>query len=366
MTLDLQENVPLAPLTTLGVGGPARWLARVPDVAALRDALALARRERVPVFVLGDGSNVVVADAGFPGLVVQLGDADVRIEAEDGNRVTVRAGAGGSWDEVVRWAVERDLAGIECLSGIPGRVGAAPIQNIGAYGQEVGGVVVAVTAFDPESDQVREFDAEACRFGYRASRFKGASGDPSIVLGVALRLVRGGPPAVRYPELVRRVDELAGGVSPTLPLVRETVLAIRRSKSMVAAADDPNARSAGSFFVNPIVSIAQADAVARRVRDRGGDAERMPRHPAGSGQVKLSAAWLIEHAGFRRGTARGRVGLSERHVLALVNRGGASAAEILALAAEIRAGVADAVGVNLAPEPVLVGFPPSSRPDLGF
>lgn len=365
--LDLHAAVPLAPLTTLEVGGPARLLARVADPAALRAALAVAARERLPVIVLGEGSNVLVADEGFPGLVLCLTDASRAVLAADAaeGTVRVRVGAGAVWDDLVAWSVAEGLAGIECLSGIPGLVGAAPIQNIGAYGQEVVETVHAVHVLDRATGAARALPAAECGFGYRTSRLKQAGPERPVVTAVDLTLRRGGAPALRYPELRRQLAARCEPGAETLALVRETVLAIRRAKSMVRDPADPNRRSAGSFFLNPVVPEPAAAAVAARVAARGGDPAALPRFEAGPGLVKLSAAWLIEHAGFARGHGHGKAGLSTNHVLALVNRGGATAADLLALAREVRAGVHAAFGVTLVPEPELVGFPPEVRAELG-
>jgi UDP-N-acetylmuramate dehydrogenase len=370
--LDLAEDVPLGPLTTFGVGGPARFLAHVADAGALRAALAFAARARLPVLVLGEGSNVLVADEGFPGLVVRLTDTARAVLREEGGAagggepedVVVRVGAGLVWDELVAWSVAADLAGIECLSGIPGLVGAAPIQNIGAYGQEVAETVVAVHALDRATRERVTVAAADCGFGYRASRFKEAERGRHVVLALDLRLRRGGRPALRYPELARQVAARTDPADASLVVVRETVLAIRRTKSMVRDPADPNARSAGSFFLNPVVSEAAAAALVGAWAARGGDPAGVPRYAAGPGRAKLSAAWLIEQAGFPKGYARGRAALSERHVLALVNRDGASAAELLALAREVRDGVRRAFGVTLLPEPALVGFDAADTAEL--
>lgn len=345
----LAEDVPLAPLTTLGVGGPARYLARCRDVADLGAALALARERGLMTFVLGGGSNLLVADRGFDGLVVTIEDRTLAFEDEDGT-VLVRAGAGLVWDELVVAAVERGLGGVECLSGIPGRVGAAPIQNIGAYGQEVAEAIDAVHAVEARTGEERRFSAGECGFGYRWSRFKGEDRGRWAVVRVDLRLPRRETGAVRYRDLAQRFD----GREPSLLEVRREVLEIRRSKSMVLEEDDPNRRSAGSFFLNPFVGEAEVEKVRRRL----GAGEEMPAWPAGGGRRKLSAAWLIERSGFGRGFSLpgGRAAVSSRHTLALVTREGARATDVVDLAVEIRRGVRAACGVTLTPEPVFVGF----------
>lgn len=341
--LDVREHVPLAPLTTLGVGGPARFYARVASVDAFATAVARSRARGLPLLVLGGGSNMLVADEGFPGLVVHMSIGGVEVREGE-----VEAGAGESWDGLVAATVARELAGFECLSGIPGLVGATPIQNVGAYGQEVRQTVARVRAYDLTRYELHEFTNEECRFGYRESRFKLEDRGRYVVLSVVYRLAPGGDPAIRYPELERH---LAGRERPSLADVRDAVLAIRRRKSMVLDPDDPDTRSAGSFFMNPIVPVEIADAI---------DLPDAPRYPAPDG-VKLSAAWLIERAGFARGYRRGNAGISSKHTLAIVNRGGATAVEIAALAREIRDGVHERFGVALVPEPVFVGIELESR-----
>jgi UDP-N-acetylmuramate dehydrogenase len=341
----LSPDVPLHPLTTLGVGGPACGLARARDLSELRASLERADADGVPVLLLGGGSNIVVADRRLEAHAIQYDDDRIDIDATG----RLKVGAGHDWDGLVSWAVDRDLAGIECLSGIPGRVGAAPIQNIGAYGQEVAEVISAVEALDRTTGEVRRFAPQECRFGYRTSRFKHDEPGRWIVTAIELDLKPGGAPSLRYADLQRRA-----GPSPSLSAVRELVLGVRREKSMVLSRSDPNARSAGSFFTNPIVAPAVASVVAEAARVRGIDTP-MPRWPAGD-RVKLAAAWLIEQAGFSRGYGDGPAGLSERHTLAIVNRGGATARDVVELAATIRRGVRDAFGVQLVPEPVFVGF----------
>ena len=352
------EGIPLASLTTLGVGGPVRYLARCGDDAELAEALRWSRAEELPVFVLGDGSNLLAADAGFDGLVIQLTGDSIELEprvaryarASIGKRVHVRAGAGVEWDALVEQVVAEGLGGLECLSGIPGRVGAAPMQNIGAYGQEVAETIQAVRVMERATGDVRQLSGDRCGFEYRTSHFKGAWRDRYVVTGVDFLLPRRSRGTVSYPDLRRRLGVAGDGPAPSLAEVRAAVLDVRRGKSMVIAPQDPNRRSAGSFFTNPVVEPE----LAAEIRARS--APEMPAFPAAGGRVKLSAAWLIERAGFRRGYRLGPAGLSSRHALALVNRGGASAGELVALASEIRRGVRRAFGVTLWPEPVFLGF----------
>lgn len=346
----LLTDVPLAPRTTLEVGGSAQYFLEARSAAHLRRSLAWARAKGLPVHVLGGGSNVLFADAGFAGLVVRVATEGVRVERVDGS-VELSIGAGEDWPSLVARTVAEQWAGIECLSGIPGSVGAAPIQNIGAYGQEVGEVLVSVEAIDRLTGEACVFDRAGCGFGYRHSRFKSDPERRHIITGVRLRLAPGGAATVRYGQLAKAVGALR-----SLDGVAGAVLALRRSKSMVRDPADPNRRSAGSFFLNPVLEPAVADAVAAAVAKRGIDPQTMPRYPAPGGQVKLAAAWLIERAGMSKGYGEGPVGLSSKHTLALINRGSATASDIVAFAAHVRRRVHTAFGVRLVPEPVFVGF----------
>lgn len=341
-----EENVPLAPLTTLKVGGPARYFARPKDVEELKAVFERARSEDLEVFVLGGGSNVVVSDAGFDGVVVQPNFLHIAFGFTSGSNVmVVIAGAGESWDKVVEQSVRMNLAGIEALSGIPGRVGGTPIQNVGAYGQEVSETVVWVECFDRETNSVVRLSNADCGFKYRESIFNTTHRDRYVVLEVNFRLEANGRPKIAYRDLKERF----GGREPSLAEVREAVLEIRRSKSMVIDEDDPNSRSAGSFFKNPIVASSVYDAIAARF-------DNVPMFPAGENCVKIPAAWLIESAGFQKGTRMGRAGISSRHPLAIINADGASAAEIIALKNSIQEAVSEKFSIDLSPEPVFVGF----------
>lgn len=349
-----RSEVPLAPLTSLELGGSARHLAEVADVPGTVEAVRWARRYEQPVAVLGGGSNVVVADDGVPGLVLRAAFCGIETN-RDGDTVLVTAGAGEVWDELVARIVARGLAGIECLSGIPGLVGATPIQNVGAYGQEVGDVVESLRALDLESLEERVFPAGECGFGYRSSLFRESPGR-YLVLDVTFRLRPGGAPTLAYQELRGAVE--AHGSSPGVADVREAVLELRRSKSMVLDPTDPNRRSAGSFFVNPVVDRDRLTDIRRRALELGvltGD-EQVRSFDIGSGSVKVPAGWLIEKAGFHKGLVRGPVGISSAHALALVHHGGGTAAQLVALAREIRDGVRKTFGITLRPEPVFLGF----------
>ena len=348
----IRDRVPLAPLTTLEVGGDARHFTEATDEAAVVAALRWAAARELPVAILGGGSNVVVSDAGFDGLVIRVAPRGLRFDAAVDGTVTVTAAAGEPWDALVAQTVARGLAGLECLSGIPGLAGATPIQNVGAYGQEVADTIRSVRVLDRATLEARDLPAAECGFGYRDSRFK-REPHAFVVLAVTFALRPGAPPTLRYPELASALAaEAESATVPTLDDARAAVLALRAKKSMVIRAGDPNRRSAGSFFTNPVVDPAVADAVARRAAVAP---DAMPRFPAGAGRVKLSAAWLIERAGFGKGFRRGPVGISTAHALALVNLGGARAADLLSLAAEIVTAVRDRFGVALQPEPVLLG-----------
>jgi UDP-N-acetylmuramate dehydrogenase len=363
VTLAIADNVSLAPLTTLELGGPARHLAMVTDEATLVEALRWARARALPVLVLGGGSNLVVADRGFDGLVIRVANRGMSF-VNDGAVERVQVAAGEPWDEVVAEAVRRDLAGIECLSGIPGLTGATPIQNVGAYGQEVADSIRSVRVLDRDGLGARDLSTESCGFGYRDSVFK-QQPERWIVLGVTFALRPGGAPAIRYRELEQALAGGAGGAlrsTPPLAEVRATVLRLRRAKSMVIDSADENRRSVGSFFMNPIVPAAEAARLVDAWRAQGLVAadEVVPQFPAPASaaepahdRIKLSAAWLIERAGFSKGFRRGPVGISTRHALALVHHGGGTTTELLALATLIQDSVEQRLGVRLAREPVV-------------
>jgi UDP-N-acetylmuramate dehydrogenase len=342
----VEHDVPLAPRTTLGLGGPAKRLVRVELIEEIREALALAIGDSEPILVLGGGSNLVVRDEGFAGLAIQIAIDTVRIAMMDDHAI-VSVGAGVVWDHLVAQMCDVRLVGLECLSGIPGLVGATPMQNVGAYGQEVSDTIVLVSAFDRETHEVVEIPAAECDFGYRTSRFRGS--DRWIVLEVVFRLARGRRSApIRYPELQKALGVPEGGSAP-LQAVRDTVIALRRGKGMVVDPNDPDSRSAGSFFTNPIIDATQLAAFEARL---GGG--KYPSWPTAGGKTKLAAAWLIERAGFAKGYTRGRVGISSKHALALVNRGGATTRELLEVAREIQVSVREKLGIELSPEPIIV------------
>lgn len=348
MPLDIQENVPLAPLTTLGVGGPARWFCAAQTAVAARDAVLWARERELPVFVLGGGSNLLISDNGFLGIVLRL--AGRGIVQEDDARFTVAAGE--DWDNFVQASVLANCAGIECLSGIPGSTGGTPVQNVGAYGQEVAQTVSSVEALDLQTLTPRRFTNAECEFEYRQSRFNARERGRWLISHVTFTLHRGGAPRIAYRDLK---EFFAGqnNSSPTLQQVREAVRQIRRSKAMLIVPGDDDARSAGSFFKNPVLSPAGYQKLVALAEKRG---EKVPSYPAEGQTYKVPAAWLVEHAGFHKGYTRGPVGISRKHALAIVNRGGATAADVIALKNEIQQRVRDTFGIELQPEPVMVGF----------
>jgi UDP-N-acetylmuramate dehydrogenase len=351
----VREAVPLAPYTTLGIGGPARWFLEATGIDDIDRAHHWTRAHGAPAMVFGGGSNLVVSDDGFDGIAIHIAICG-RTWITQGDDTLVTVGAGEPWDEIVADCVSRDLAGVECLSGIPGTVGGTPIQNVGAYGQEVASVCEGLTAYDRQTGTIRTMRAAECAFAYRTSRFKGADAGRFVICDVTLRL-RSGAATVTYPDIARELSR-AGVASPDVRSVRKTVLDVRRRKGMVIDAADPDTRSVGSFFMNPIVE--------RRDRDRVEDVAGVqpPAYQADGGRVKLSAAWLIERAGFRRGDGDGSIGISTKHTLALVNRGGATARDVLRFAARIKRGVLDRFGINLRPEPIFVGF--QDNHDLDF
>ena len=339
----------LANHTTLRVGGPVADFVVATTEAELVSAVRDADDRGQPLLVLGGGSNVLVSDSGFDGRVVAVRSAGVQSDADACGGAVARVAAGEVWDGFVTRAVGQGWIGVEALSGIPGLVGATPIQNVGAYGQEVAETICSVRAVERGAWRTRELSPRDCGFGYRDSTFKREPGR-FVVLGVTFGLRPGAAPALRYRELG---EALAGHPAPTLADARAAVLALRARKSMLVTAGDPNRRSVGSFFMNPILDAEEADRVAARA---GEDGARMPRWPAGDRRVKLSAGWLIERSGIAKGLRRGPVGVSTAHALALVHHGGGTTAALLALAREIQETVRTRFAVTLVPEPIFLGL----------
>ena len=350
MVMVMEPNVPLSQLTTLGLGGPAVQKVDAATEREIEEVIQHTDQEQTPLLVMGGGSNLVVADSGFPGLVLRVAVRGVEVFPKR-DRVQLYVAAGEVWDEFVERCVDEGWSGVECLSGIPGWVGAAPVQNIGAYGQEACETIVHVKAFDRV--QWRVFPKEACHFAYRQSVFKGQS---RIIANVCFELrisALSGP--IRYGELARILGIREGGCAP-LKHVRAAVIELRRQKGMVLDPSDPDTRSVGSFFLNPVLSSDQLNRLDQTMKEGSflKPNETIPRFAHGQGW-KVAAAWLIERAGFSRGDYEGPVGISNQHVLALVHRGGGTTRALLTLARHIRDEVKTKFGVTLIPEPVMIG-----------
>ncbi len=345
--MPIRENVSLAPMTTFQVGGLARFFVEARSLDEVSEAVTHARRHGLPLFVLGGGSNLVISDSGWPGLVLRIGITGI----ERGGSETFEVGAGEQWDNFVAYAVNHNCAGVECLSGIPGSTGGTPVQNVGAYGQEVAETITSVQVLDTRNNEIRELCREACGFAYRTSIFNTSERGGFIVLRIDFSLREGGEPSIRYADLKRYFA--ANTQPPTLAQTREAVRQIRASKGMLITPGDEDCRSAGSFFKNPVLAEAEHHALRRRAQGLG---LQVPSYPALDAHHKVSAAWLVENSGFKKGYTRGPVGISRKHALAIVNRGGAKAADIIALKNEIQQGVGEKWGIQLQPEPVFVGF----------
>jgi UDP-N-acetylmuramate dehydrogenase len=353
--MTILEMVPLAPLTTLKVGGAARYLAEVRREEEVHEAVQFAKTRALPMFVLGGGSNLVVSDSGWPGMVVRIAIGGITTpNANDatGCAVLFSVGAGVNWDDFVAQAVAQNCSGIECLSGIPGSVGGTPVQNVGAYGQEVSDTIESVRALDLKEDRIVVLPKPACGFRYRTSIFNTTERGRYIILRVNYRLKRGGAPSLKYADLKNHFAERQTP-APSLMQVRAAVREIRRSKGMLIVSGDDDCRSAGSFFKNPVLTEPQFKELAVRAASKGLE---IPSYPALDAQHKVSAAWLVEHSGFAKGYALGAAGISHKHALALVNRGDAKASDIVGLKDEIQHRVQEAWRILLEPEPVFVGF----------
>ena len=349
----LLENIPLAQLTTFKIGGPAKYFVEAGSVSEVQEAVTFARSRDLPLFVLGGGSNLLVADAGWPGLVlkVALQGIDQRSGHDEDGKTLFDVGAGESWDRFVSHAVIARCAGVECLSGIPGSVGGTPVQNVGAYGQEVSETIASVQVIDLKDNLVRELCPEACGFSYRTSIFNTTERGRFIVLRVTYALTPGGSPHITYADLKRHFE--GRETPPNLAETREAVRHIRALKGMLIVPGDPDCQSAGSFFKNPVLSQEQHEDLKQRAAARG---FTVPNYPALETRKKVSAAWLVERSGFAKGFGSGRVGISPKHALAIVNRGGATAVDVLGLKDQIQHRVEEIWGIRLEPEPVLVGF----------
>jgi UDP-N-acetylmuramate dehydrogenase len=348
--MQVLEEVPLAPYTTFQIGGPARWFAEAASEDDIAAGIVFAGERGLPLFVLGGGSNLLVSDAGFSGFVLRIALRGIAATGANGRSI-VSAAAGEDWDGLVAYAVAGAFAGVECLSGIPGTVGGTPVQNVGAYGQEVSQTIVTVRAFDRQTAQFVDLPASACGFSYRRSIFNSTERGRYIVSRVDYALRTDAPANFAYADL-SRYFAARGMLTPTLTEVREAVRTIRAQKGMLLVAGDADCRSAGSFFKNPIVPVSVLDSLAQEL---GVEKPTIPAYPAQAGEVKLSAAWLIERAGFAKGYALGNAGISSRHTLALINRGGASAREVVALRDQVIDAIWSRFAIRLEPEPVWLG-----------
>jgi UDP-N-acetylmuramate dehydrogenase len=320
------------------------------SIADVQAGVQFAQARSLALFVLGGGSNLVISDAGWPGLMLRIALAGIEASNQDG-QARFEVGAGEDWDRFVARAVAHNCAGVECLSGIPGSVGGTPVQNVGAYGQEVSQSIESVLALDLKDGQLHELCAEACAFSYRSSIFNTSERGRYIILRVTYALSPDGEPRIQYADLQRHFT--GWRKNPTLADVREAVRRIRASKGMLITPGDEDCRSAGSFFKNPIVSAAQHQELQKRATARG---LQIPSYPALEAQKKISAAWLVEHSGFAKGYGIGQVGISRKHALAIVNRGEASASDVVALKQDVQQRVEEIWGIQLEPEPVFVGF----------
>ena len=342
--MDVLSHIPLAPYTTFRIGGPARWFVEATTEDDIVEAVQWAQERRAPLFILGGGSNLLISDAGFDGLVLRIALRGVDTPSAG----IYQTAAGEDWNKLVQRTLDDNCAGIECLAGIPGTVGGTPVQNVGAYGQEVSSTILRVRGYDLREHSFTTLSAGDCGFAYRRSRFNAEDQGRFIVTRVDYLLTPGGPPALRYADLQHAFESHAG--VPTLSEVAEAVRQIRHSKGMLLVPGDSNCRSAGSFFKNPVIGEDLFQKIAAR------SAGAPPRFLAESGKAKIPAAWLIEQCGFSKGYTKGAAAISTRHTLALTNRGDATAAGVLALASEIAAAVKDRFEVELEMEPVQVGF----------
>jgi UDP-N-acetylmuramate dehydrogenase len=342
--MDFLEDVVLAPYTTFRIGGPARWFAEAATEEDVIAGVVFARQRKLPLFILGGGSNLLVSDQGFAGLVLRIALCGIGVGGQDSSSL-FSVGAGEDWDRFVARAVGEDCAGVECLSGIPGTVGGTPVQNVGAYGQEVSETITAVRALDRETLQFVTLPNAECGFAYRQSIFNTSARERYVITRVEYKLEKNGPPKLAYKDLKSYFKDC----SPALEEVRIAVRSIRAGKGMLMAPGDPDSRGAGSFFKNPIISVTSLDRIADVLMT---DRDRIPCYPAGAGKVKLPAAWLLEQAGFTKGYSLGGAGISTRHSLALVNRDHATAEDVIALRDRIMNTVHGRFGIRLEPEPV--------------
>ena len=351
---NLLQNISLKEYTTIKLGGFAKYFAECNSEEEIKDALIYSQQNKLKTFILGGGSNVVFSDNGFNGLVIKINLKGLQIHSETKDRIILKVSAGENWDNFVKYCVNNNLAGLECLSGIPGSVGASPMQNIGAYGQEVKNTIIYVKTLDRETFKPVVFTNEDCDFGYRQSRFKNQDKDRYIITEVMFRLVRGGEPEIKYPELIKSIyedikpeDTING--KPGLSKVRETVLNLRRKKSMVVDENDPDSVSCGSFFLNPVISEDDFKELLNKIPHTE---TQIPNYPTEEG-IKLSSAFLIEQSGFVKGFTKNGIGISSKHSLAIINMGGTTKA-LIELTEEIKSAVYQKFGISLVPEPEIV------------
>ncbi len=350
MVFEIQNDISLAEFSTFKIGGKARYLIVAQDESDVIKGIEFAEKKKLATFILGGGSNVLISDTGFNGLVILIALRGIKISAEQDGKAFITAQAGEDWDEFVAFCVEKKFQGIECLSGIPGFVGGTPVQNVGAYGQEVSESIFSVKVFDRQTKQIKELTNKECGFAYRTSIFNTTEKNRFVVLAVTFVLTSGGKPQISYADLQKRFENK----TPDLKETRDAVCEIRAIKAMLVRQTGADARSAGSFFKNPIVSnekFAELKKIAEALK-----IENIPQYKVDERHVKIPAAWLIEKAGFYKGFTRNNAGLSTKHTLALTNRGGATAREILELKTEIQNKVNKLFGIELTVEPVFVGF----------
>ncbi len=345
MSFEIVENFPLAELTTFKIGGKARFFVRAITETEVIKALEFAEQNNLEIFILGGGSNVLIADKGFDGLVLQIALKGISTYTEKDGTIYVTAQAGKDWDEFVEFCIEKNLQGIECLSGIPGFVGGTPVQNVGAYGQEVSDAIGSVRVFDRKTKEIKELTNTDCGFSYRTSIFNTTKKNRYIVLAVTYALRFDGEPKIVYKDL----ENYFTGEKPTLKELRKVVCEIRAAKAMLVRQGGADSQSAGSFFKNPIVNKSEFAEISKT-------ADNVPFYKVDEQNVKIPAAWLIENSGFQKGYIKGNAGLSTKHTLALTNRGNANAKEILDLMFEIQERVKEHFDIILKPEPVFIGF----------
>lgn len=344
----LQENVPLAALTTFKIGGNARFFVEAENEQEIIKAFEFADENDLEVFILGGGSNILIADEGFDGVVLKINSKGISFDEKSDGRFLVNVQAGEDWDEFVKICVEKNLAGIECLSGIPGLVGGTPIQNVGAYGQEVSETIFSVRVFDRKTKEILDLSNKDCKFAYRQSIFNTTHKNRFIVLSVIFNLTKNVEPKIVYADLKKHF----GDKKPTLQETREVVRKIRESKGMLVRQGGLDANSAGSFFKNPIVNLEKFE----KINKIFGESEKVPSFGVDENSVKIPAAWLIEKSGFDKGFQLGNAGISTKHTLALTNRGNATAKDILRLKEEIQNKIKEKFGIELIPEPNFIGF----------